>query len=303
MEDKNISQYVLNALNELKQIAKEKYELYILFINSYEQNDKKSIYDISLKLLDCISKKDNVFATLDKDSFKELYDFIDESEEDVISQPSYISFLYEDIIEYYKSIYYDGEDLDEDDYEETLEYEDDDEDDLIAFLGNIIPQNDANTLTDDELDFNRLGFKIQYNYKLTTGSKDLLIHNFIIKTLKDLYEMILNVPNKERNIPYFKMLLKEYKKLVIKYMLCNPEFERDMLKNNLDITKITCKLPEIDSDLAMSFIEKNKSDGKFSNEAESEVVNAFNQKLFENLYPYLSDEIKATLENGSFYGR
>ena len=50
MEDKNISQYVLNALNELKQIAKEKYELYILFINSYEQSDKKSIYDISLKL-------------------------------------------------------------------------------------------------------------------------------------------------------------------------------------------------------------------------------------------------------------
>lgn len=177
------------------------------------------------------------------------------------------------------------------------------EDDLIAFLGNIIPQNDENTLTDDELDFNRLSFKLQYNYKLTTGSKDLLIHNFIIKTLKDLYEMILNVPNKEKNIPYFKMLLKEYKKLVIKYMLCNPEFERDMLKNNLDITKITCKLPEIDSDLAMSFIEKNKSDGKFSNEAESEVVNAFNQKLFENLYPYLSDEIKATLENGSFYGR
>ena len=27
MEDKNISQYVFNALNELKQIAKEKYEL------------------------------------------------------------------------------------------------------------------------------------------------------------------------------------------------------------------------------------------------------------------------------------
>ena len=37
MEDENISQYVLNALNELKQLAKEKYELYILFINSYEQ--------------------------------------------------------------------------------------------------------------------------------------------------------------------------------------------------------------------------------------------------------------------------
>lgn len=175
------------------------------------------------------------------------------------------------------------------------------EDDLIAFSGNVIPDSDAKVT--EELYYNRLDFKIAYNYKLTTGSKDLLIHNFIIKTLKDLYEMILNVPNKERNIPYFKMLLKEYKKLVIKYMLCNPEFERDMLKNNLDITKITCKLPEIDSDLAMSFIEKNKSDGKFSNEAESEVVNAFNQKLFENLYPYLSDEIKATLENGSFYGR
>lgn len=177
------------------------------------------------------------------------------------------------------------------------------EDDLIAFLGDIIPDIEASALTDDELDFNRLGFKIMYNYKLTTGSKDLLIHNFIIKTLKDLYEMILNVPNKEKNIPYFKMLLKEYKKLVIKYMVCNPEFERDMLKNSLDITKISCKIPKIDSDLAMSFIEKSKNDGEFNNEAESEVVNAFNQKLFENLYPYLSDEIKASFENGCSYDR
>lgn len=205
MEDKNISQYVFNALNELKQIAKEKYELYILFINSYEQNDKKSIYDISLKLLDCIFKKDNVFATLDKDSFKELYDFIDEGEEDVISQPSYISFLYEDIIEYYKSIYYDGEDLDEDDYEETLEYEDDDEEDLI-----------------DDYD------------------SSYIMANYLAYAYKNVFDILLSdsLKLKEVNKTFFDNMKQELAKAFFVDISNIPEFESLLLKANLDFENI-----------------------------------------------------------------
>lgn len=205
MEDENISQYVLNALNELKQIAKEKYELYILFINSYEQNDKKSIYDISLKLLDCISKKDSVFATLDKDSFKELYDFIDEGEEDVISQPSYISFLYEDIIEYYKSIYYDGEDLDEDDDEETLEYEDDDEEDLI-----------------DDYD------------------SSYIMANYLAYAYKNVFDILLSdsLNLKEVNKTFFDNMKQELAKTFFVDISNIPEFEILLLKANLNFENV-----------------------------------------------------------------
>ena len=205
MQDKNISQYVLNALNELKQIAKEKYELYILFINSYERSDKKSIYDISLKLLDCISKKDSVFATLDKDSFKELYDFIDESEEDVISQPSYISFLYEDIIEYYKSIYYDGEDLDEDDYEETLEYEDDDEEDLI-----------------DDYD------------------SSYIMANYLVYAYKNVFDILLSdsLNLKEVNKTFFDNMKQELAKTFFVDISNIPEFEILLLKANLNFENV-----------------------------------------------------------------
>lgn len=205
MEDKNISQYVLNALNELKQIAKEKYELYILFINSYEQNDKKSIYDISLKLLDCISKKDNVFATLDKDSFKELYDYIDEGEEDVILQPSYIGFLYEDIIEYYESIYYDGEDLDEDDYEETLEYEDDDEEDLI-----------------DDYD------------------SSYIMANYLAYAYKNVFDILLSdsLNLKEVNKTFFDNMKQELAKIFFVDISNIPEFEILLLKANLNFENV-----------------------------------------------------------------
>ena len=205
MEDKNISQYVLNALNELKQIAKEKYELYILFINSYEQNDKKSIYDISLKLLDCISKKDSVFATLDKDSFKELYDFIDEGEEDVISQPSYISYLYEDIIEYYESIYYDGEEIDEDDYEETLEYEDDDEEDLI-----------------DDYD------------------PSYIMANYLAYAYKNVFDILLSdsLNLKEVNKTFFDNMKQELAKTFFVDISNIPEFEILLLKANLNFENV-----------------------------------------------------------------
>ena len=87
------------------------------------------------------------------------------------------------------------------------------EDDLIAFSGNVIPDSDAKVT--EELYYNRLDFKIAYNYNLATGSKDLLVHSFFVKTLKDLYEIILNDPSKEENPIYYNELLKEYKRFVI----------------------------------------------------------------------------------------
>lgn len=179
------------------------------------------------------------------------------------------------------------------------------EDDLMDFLGNIIPNCDTKA-NGDELYYNRLDFKIMYNYKSTTGSKDLLVHSFIIKTLKDLHEMILNDPRKEENPIYYNNLLIEYKKFIIEYMMYNPEFERIMIKNNLDITKAFYELPQIDSEFAKFIISKytvDVSKYEFAVKTFLELIDAFNQKLFENVYPYLSDEIKATLENGSSYDR
>lgn len=179
------------------------------------------------------------------------------------------------------------------------------EDDLMDFLGNIIPNCDTKA-NGDELYYNRLDFKIMYNYKSTTGSKDLLVHSFIIKTLKDLHEMILNDPRKEENPIYYNNLLIEYKKFIIEYMMYNPEFERIMIKNNLDITKAFYELPQIDSEFAKFIISKytvDVSKYEFAVKTFLELIDAFNQKLFENVYPYLSDEIKATLENGNSHGR
>lgn len=179
------------------------------------------------------------------------------------------------------------------------------EDNLMDFLGNIIPNCDVKANC-DELYYNRLDFKIMYNYNLATGSKDLLVHSFIIKTLKDLYEMILNDPRKEENPIYYNNLLKEYKKFIIEYMMYNPEFERIMIKNNLDITKAFYELPEIDSEFAKFIISKytvDVSKYEFAVKTVLELIDAFNQKLFENVYPYLSDEIKTSFENGNFHVR
>lgn len=179
------------------------------------------------------------------------------------------------------------------------------EDNLMDFLGNIIPNCDTKA-NGDELYYNRLDFKIAYNYKSTTGSKDLLVHSFIIKTLKDLYEMILNDPRKEENPIYYNNLLIEYKKFIIEYMMYNPEFERIMIKNNLDITKAFYELPQIDSEFAKFIISKytvDVSKYEFAVKTFLELIDAFNQKLFENVYPYLSDEIKTSFENGNSHGR
>lgn len=178
------------------------------------------------------------------------------------------------------------------------------EDDLIAFLGNVIPNSDAKVT--EELYYNRLDFKIAYNYNLATGSKDLLVHSFFVKTLKDLYEVILNDQSKEENPIYYNNLLIEYKKFIIEYMMYNPEFERIMIKNNLDITKAFYELPQIDSEFAKFIISKytvDVSKYEFAVKTFLELIDAFNQKLFENVYPYLSDEIKTSFENGNFHGR
>ena len=281
MEDKNISQYVLNALNELKQLAKEKYELYILFINSYEQSDKKSIYDISLKLLDCISKKDSVFATLDKDSFKELYDFIDEGEEDVISQPSYISFLYEDIIEYYKSIYYDGEELDEDDYEETLEYEDDDEEDLI-----------------DDYD------------------SSYIMANYLVYAYKNVFDILLSdsLNLKEVNKTFFDNMKQELAKTFFVDISNIPEFEILLLKANLNFENVEYYpfTSEQIKDMSMYTIDftNNYVKDKFLFEY---LVNNLDYEDFLEIKDYLyslkknnftiSEFKKVINENGMSYGR
>ena len=135
----------------------------------------------------------------------------------------------------------------------------------------------------------------------------MLVHSFFVKTLKDLYEVILNDQSKEENPTYYNELLKEYKRFVIEYMMCNPEFEKNMIKNNLDITKISCEVPEIDSKLALSIISKHSikvwKNYDYSGKVVFNLMKSFNQKLFENVYPYLSDETKATLENGNSHGR
>ena len=205
MEDKNISPNVFNALNELKKLAKEKYELYILFINSYERNDKESIYNISLKISECISKKDSVFATLDEDSLKELHDFADENEANVI-QPIYISYLYEDIICYYEGLFWNEEQLDEEDSDYDYTDEDmDDNEDLI-----------------DDYD------------------SSYIMANSLAYAYKNLFAILLNdnLELKRVNKTFFDNMKQELAKAFFVDISNIPEFESLLLKANLDFENI-----------------------------------------------------------------
>lgn len=210
MEDENISQYVLNALNELKQLAKEKYELYILFINSYERNDKESIYNISLKISECISKKDSVFATLDEDSLKELHDFADENEANVI-QPIYISYLYEDIICYYEGLFWNEEELDE----EELDEEDSDYD-----------------YTDEDMDDNE--------DLIDDYDSSYIMANYLAYAYKNLFAILLNdnLELKRVNKTFFDNMKQELAKAFFVDISNIPEFESLLLKANLDFENI-----------------------------------------------------------------
>ena len=210
MEDKNISPNVSNALNELKKLAKEKYELYILFINSYERNDKESIYNISLKISECISKKDSVFATLDEDSLKELHDFADENEANVI-QPIYISYLYEDIICYYEGLFWNEEELDE----EELDEEDSDYD-----------------YTDEDMDDNE--------DLIDDYDSSYIMANSLAYAYKNLFAILLNdnLGLKRVNKTFFDNMKQELAKAFFVDVSNIPEFESLLLKANLDFENI-----------------------------------------------------------------
>lgn len=210
MEDKNISPNVSNALNELKKLAKEKYELYILFINSYERNDKESIYNISLKISECISKKDSVFATLDEDSLKELHDFADENEANVI-QPIYISYLYEDIICYYEGLFWNEEELDE----EELDEEDSDYD-----------------YTDEDMDDNE--------DLIDDYDSSYIMANSLAYAYKNLFAILLNdnLGLKRVNKTFFDNMKQELAKAFFVDISNIPEFESLLLKANLDFENI-----------------------------------------------------------------
>ena len=81
----------------------------------------------------------------------------------------------------------------------------------------------------------------------------------------------------------------------------------EALKENKAIdTKAFYELPQIDSEFAKFIISKytvDVSKYEFAVKTFLELIDAFNQKLFENVYPYLSDEIKTSFENGNFHGR
>ena len=203
MEDKNISPNVFNALNELKKLAKEKYELYILFINSYERNDKESIYNISLKISECISKKDSVFATLDEDSLKELHDFADENEANVI-QPIYISYLYEDIICYYEGLFWNEEELDE----EELDEEDSDYD-----------------YTDEDMDDNE--------DLIDDYDSSYIMANSLAYAYKNLFAVLLNdnLELKRVNKTFFDNMKQELAKAFFVDISNIPEYEIDLTGN------------------------------------------------------------------------
>ena len=56
----------MENLIELKKVAKEIYQLYILLINFIEKNDKKNIFELSNKINEYKSKEEEILATLDE---------------------------------------------------------------------------------------------------------------------------------------------------------------------------------------------------------------------------------------------
>lgn len=170
-----------------------------------------------------------------------------------------------------------------------LEYEDC----CLCYLGLVSATEDVK-VTEGIVNRNRLKCKVLYNYKSITGSNDILLHPFIIKTLKDLHAVITNdLSNKDAT--YSNKINLEFMKMVIKYMMCNPEFERLMINNYLDITKISCDLPKIDSEYAKKIILKhtnNISNIKYENEEQKYLISLFNELLFKNLSSYLNNDVE-----------
>lgn len=90
-------------------------------------------------------------------------------------------------------------------------------------------------------------------------------------------------------------------------MIQNPDFERKMLDSRLDVTRISNTLPNIDSEMAVSIIDKCIYDFPAHNylmdDEKSKINNLFEQKLIENLYSFLNDESKHYVSTGGSYGR
>ena len=112
--------------------------------------------------------------------------------------------------------------------------------------------------------------------------------------MKDLHAVITNdLSNKDAT--YSNKINLEFMKMVIKYMMCNPEFERLMINNYLEITKISCDLPKIDSEYAKKIILKhtnNISNIKYENGEQKYLISLFNELLFKNLSSYLNNDVE-----------
>lgn len=75
----------MENLIELKKIAKEMYQLYILLINFIEKNDKKNIFELSKKINEYKSKEEEILATLDEKTIENLYNYaLDNIEENTL---------------------------------------------------------------------------------------------------------------------------------------------------------------------------------------------------------------------------
>lgn len=94
----------MENLIELKKIAKEMYQLYILLINFIEKKDKKNIFELSKKINEYKSKEEEILTTLDEKTIENLYNYaLDNIEE---NNPAYLDKLYFFIINYYNTNYF-----------------------------------------------------------------------------------------------------------------------------------------------------------------------------------------------------
>ena len=94
----------MENLIELKKIAKEMYQLYILLINFIDKDDKKNIYELSKKINEYKSKEEEILATLDEKTIENLYNYaLDNIEK---NNPAYLDKLYFFIINYYNTNYF-----------------------------------------------------------------------------------------------------------------------------------------------------------------------------------------------------
>lgn len=139
----------MENLIELKKIAKEMYQLYILLINFIEKNDKKNIFELSKKINEYKSKEEEIFATLDEKTIENLYNYaLDNIEENNLA---YLDKLYFFIINYYNTNYF---------YEE--------EDSVVYARANAYAYSYKkifNVLLNDTLDLKRVDSKFFENMK------------------------------------------------------------------------------------------------------------------------------------------